>query len=128
MASGQQAGSAARNVLFCARPESIPVGVRLSGYLGLVREHEFSKGSTTMRTKVTVACALTAFVVIAGGTAEAAGIINTSGIAKGAITFNRLAPNVQKMVSAKAVQFLSSAVAQKLSTVLRRSVDEVMAP
>ena len=56
-----------------------------------------------MRTKVTVACALTAFVVVAGGTAEASGLINTSGIAKGAITFNRLAPKVQKMVSAKAV-------------------------
>ena len=56
-----------------------------------------------MRTKLTVACALTAFVVVAGGTAEATGLINTNGIAKGAITFNRLSPAVQKMVSAKAV-------------------------
>ena len=56
-----------------------------------------------MRIKLTVACALTAFVVVAGGTAEATGLIHTNGIAKGAITFDRLSPGVQKKVSAKAV-------------------------
>ena len=55
-----------------------------------------------MRTKLAVACALTAFVAVSGGTAEATGLIHTSGIAKGAVTFNRLSPGVQKMVSAKA--------------------------
>ena len=55
-----------------------------------------------MRTKLVVACALTAFVAISGGTAEATGLIHTIGIAKGAVTFNRLSPGVQKMVSAKA--------------------------
>jgi Collagen triple helix repeat (20 copies) len=54
-----------------------------------------------MRTKLTVACALAAFVAVTGGTAEATGLIHTSGIAKGAITFDRLSPGVQKMVSAK---------------------------
>ena len=69
---------------------------------GWVREHESSKGSTTMRTKLVVACALTAFVAVSGATAEATGLIHTSGIAKGAVTFNRLSPGVRKMVSAKA--------------------------
>jgi hypothetical protein len=55
-----------------------------------------------MRTKLAVACALTAFVAISGGTAEATGLIHTSGIAKGAITFSRLSPGVQKKVAAKA--------------------------
>ena len=55
-----------------------------------------------MRTKLTVVCALAAFVAISGATAEATGLIHTSGIAKGAVTFNRLSPGVQKMVSAKA--------------------------
>ena len=68
---------------------------------GRVREHESSKGSTTMRTKLVVACALTAFVAVSGATAEATGLIHTSGIAKGAVTFNRLSPGVRKMVSAK---------------------------
>ena len=54
-----------------------------------------------MRIKLTVACALTAFVVVAGGTAEATGLIHTNGIAKGAITFDRLSLGVQKKVSAK---------------------------
>ena len=54
-----------------------------------------------MRTKLVVACALTAFVAVSGATAEATGLIHTSGIAKGAVTFNRLSPGVQKMVSAK---------------------------
>ena len=60
------------------------------------------KGATTMRTKTTIACALTAFVAVAGGTAEATGLIHTSQLAKGAVTFNRLAPKVQKMVLRKA--------------------------
>ena len=51
-----------------------------------------------MRTTFAVACALTAFVAVAGGTAEATGLIHTSGIAKGAVTFNRLSPGVQKIV------------------------------
>jgi hypothetical protein len=55
-----------------------------------------------MRTKLVVACALTAFVAVSGGTAEATGLIHTSGIAKGAITFSRLSPGVQKKVAAKA--------------------------
>jgi hypothetical protein len=55
-----------------------------------------------MRTKLVVACALTAFVAVSGATAEATDLIHTSGIAKGAIRFNRLSPGVQKMVSAKA--------------------------
>ena len=54
-----------------------------------------------MRTKLVVACALTAFVAVSGATAEATGVIHTSGIAKGAVTFNRLSPGVRKMVSAK---------------------------
>ena len=54
-----------------------------------------------MRTKTTVACSLAAFVAIAGGTAEATGLIQTANIAKGAVTLNRLAPNVQKMISDK---------------------------
>jgi hypothetical protein len=54
-----------------------------------------------MRTKLVVACALTAFVAVSGATAEATGLIHTSAIAKGAITFNRLSPGVRKMVSAK---------------------------
>ena len=61
------------------------------------------EGFITMRAKLTVACALTAFVAVAGGTAEAAGLIHTNGIAKGAITFNRLSPGVQRMVSTKAL-------------------------
>ena len=52
-----------------------------------------------MRTKTTVACALTAFVAVAGGTAEATGLIHTANIAKGAVTLNRLAPDVQKKVA-----------------------------
>lgn len=55
-----------------------------------------------MRNKLAVACALAAFVAISGGTAEATGLIHTNAIAKGAITFSRLSPGVQKMVSAKA--------------------------
>ena len=55
-----------------------------------------------MRTKLTLACASAAFAVVAGGTAEATGLVHTSGIAKGAVTFNRLAPGVQKMLTAKA--------------------------
>ena len=51
-----------------------------------------------MRTTFAVACALTAFVAISGATAEATGLIHTSGIAKGAVTFNRLSPGVQKIV------------------------------
>jgi hypothetical protein len=47
---------------------------------------------------------LTAFIAIGAGTPEATGVINTSGIAKGAITFNRLSPGVQRMVSAKATK------------------------
>jgi hypothetical protein len=57
-----------------------------------------------MRTKLIAVCALAAFVAAAGGTAEATGLIHTSGIAKGAVTFNRLSPGVQKMVSKKADQ------------------------
>jgi Collagen triple helix repeat (20 copies) len=55
-----------------------------------------------MRTKVTLACALTAFVAVAGGTAEATGLIHTANIAKGAVTMNKLSPSVKKMLSAKA--------------------------
>ena len=55
-----------------------------------------------MRTKVTVACALTAFAAAAGGTAEANGLIHTANIARGAITLNRLAPGLQKQVKAHA--------------------------
>jgi hypothetical protein len=54
-----------------------------------------------MRIRTTVACALTAFAAVAGGTAEATGLIQTANIARGAVTLNRLAPNVQKMVTAK---------------------------
>jgi hypothetical protein len=53
-----------------------------------------------MRTKVTVVCAMAAFVAIAGGTAQATGLIHTENIAKGAVTLDRLAPKVQKMVTA----------------------------
>ena len=62
-----------------------------------------------MRTKTTIACALTAFVAVAGGTAEATGLIHTSQLAKGAVTFNRLAPKVQKMVLHKASNGLDGA-------------------
>jgi hypothetical protein len=53
-----------------------------------------------MRTKMTIACAMAAFVVIAGGTAQATGLIHTGNIAKGAVTLDRLSPNVQKLVTA----------------------------
>jgi hypothetical protein len=56
-----------------------------------------------MRTKLTVLCALTAFVAISGATAEATGLIHTSGIAKGAVTLNRLSPNVQKQIMLKRI-------------------------
>ena len=49
-----------------------------------------------MRTKLTVACALAAFITAGAGTAEATGLIHTRNIAKGAITANRLSPGVQK--------------------------------
>lgn len=52
-----------------------------------------------MRTRVTIACAAMAFVAIAGGSAEATGLIRTSNIANGAITFSKLSPHVQKLVS-----------------------------
>jgi Collagen triple helix repeat (20 copies) len=55
-----------------------------------------------MRTKLTIACAAMAFVAIAGGTAEATGLIHTANIANGAITFDKLSPNVQKQVLKKA--------------------------
>jgi hypothetical protein len=55
-----------------------------------------------MRTKTTLACALTAFVAVAGGTAQATGLIHTGDIAKGAVTLSRLAPNVQKLVGGHA--------------------------
>jgi Collagen triple helix repeat (20 copies) len=54
-----------------------------------------------MGTKLIAACAMTAFVAVAGGTAEATGLVHTNGIAKGAITFSRLSPGVQKMVTTK---------------------------
>jgi hypothetical protein len=56
-----------------------------------------------MRTKLAVACALTAFVAISGGTAEATGLIHTGGIAKGAVTLNRLSPNVQRQIMLKRI-------------------------
>ena len=43
-----------------------------------------------------------AFVAIAGGTAEATGLIHTANIANGAITFDKLSPHVQKVISKKA--------------------------
>jgi hypothetical protein len=55
-----------------------------------------------MRTKLTVACALMAFIASGGGTAEAAGLIHTRHIANGAITLNRLSPGVQKALTQKA--------------------------
>jgi len=55
-----------------------------------------------MRTRITIACAAMAFVVIAGGTAEATGLIHTSNIANGAITFGKLSPHVQQLVSSRA--------------------------
>jgi hypothetical protein len=51
-----------------------------------------------MRTKLTIACAAMAFVAIAGGTAEATGLIHTGNIAAGAITFDKLSPGVQKHI------------------------------
>jgi hypothetical protein len=53
-----------------------------------------------MQTKVILACSLAAFVAVAGGTAEATGLIHTGNIAKGAVTLDRLAPKVQKLVTA----------------------------
>ena len=55
-----------------------------------------------MRTKLVLACAAMAFVAIAGGTAEATGLIHTANIANGAITFDKLSPHVQKVISKKA--------------------------
>ena len=55
-----------------------------------------------MRTKLVLACAAMAFVAIAGGTAEATGLIHTANIANGAITFDKLSPHVQKELSKKA--------------------------
>jgi hypothetical protein len=43
---------------------------------------------------------MAAFVAIAGGTAEATGLIHTSNIAKGAVTLNRLSPHVRELVTA----------------------------
>jgi hypothetical protein len=54
-----------------------------------------------MRTRVTIACAAMAFVAIAGGSAEATGLIRTANIANGAITFGKLSPHVQQLVSSK---------------------------
>jgi Collagen triple helix repeat (20 copies) len=54
-----------------------------------------------MRTQTVVACAAMAFVALAGGTAEATGLIHTMNIANGAITFDKLSPNVQKQLSKK---------------------------
>jgi hypothetical protein len=51
-----------------------------------------------MRTSITIACAAMAFVAVAGGTAEATGLIHTANIANGAITFDKLSPGVQKHV------------------------------
>jgi hypothetical protein len=52
-----------------------------------------------MRTRVTIACAAMAFVAVAGGSAEATGLIRTSNIANGAITFGKLSPHVQELLS-----------------------------
>jgi hypothetical protein len=51
-----------------------------------------------MRTKLTVVCAAVALVAIAGGTAQATGLIHTGNIANGAITFDKLSPGVQKQI------------------------------
>jgi hypothetical protein len=55
-----------------------------------------------MQTKTVIACAAMAFVALAGGTAEATGLIHTMNIANGAITFDKLSPNVQKQLAKKA--------------------------
>lgn len=55
-----------------------------------------------MRTKLTVACALTAFIAAGGGTAEATGLIHARNIANGATTLNRLSPGAQKTLTQKA--------------------------
>jgi hypothetical protein len=55
-----------------------------------------------MRTKLTLACAALAFAVVAGGTAEATGLIHTANIANGAVTFDKFAPSVQKLLVVRA--------------------------
>jgi hypothetical protein len=55
-----------------------------------------------MRTKLAVACALTAFIAAGGGTAEATGLIHTRDIANGATTLNRHSPGVQRALTQKA--------------------------
>jgi hypothetical protein len=52
-----------------------------------------------MRTKLTVACALTAFIAAGAGTAEATGLVHTRTIAQGAITLHRLSPGVHKALT-----------------------------
>ena len=56
-----------------------------------------------MRIKLAVACALTAVLAVSGGVAEATGLIHTSNIAQGAVTLNRLSPNVQKQIMLKRI-------------------------
>ncbi len=51
-----------------------------------------------MRTTLTIACAAMALVAIAGGTAEATGLIHTANLANGAVTFGKLSPAVQKHI------------------------------
>jgi hypothetical protein len=62
-----------------------------------------------MRTKLTVACALAAFIAVGGGTAEATGLIHTRDIAKGAITLNRLAPSAHKAQRQKSAHDIDAA-------------------
>jgi hypothetical protein len=69
-----------------------------------------------MRTKLAVACALTAFIAAGGGTAEATGLIHTRNIAEGAIALNRLSPDAHKVLTRKAAHGIDDARGGKALT------------